>query len=225
MSQNSFRAIGATTFLSPVPAVLVSCRGTQEGFDRDNLITIAWAGVVNSDPPMISISVRPERHSYQQIVQSGEFIVNLIDRPLCKAADFCGVKSGRDIDKFAALSLEKRNAEGFAAAAVASAPAHLFCRVEKQIPLGSHDLFIARVDQVEVREDLFDADGGLHMSRADLIAYAHGEYFPLKPRPEGFFGYSVAREEVLRRRLIDPYRKNPEKKAPAKANARKGKKA
>lgn len=222
MNHNAYRAIGATTFLSPVPAVLVSCRGTQPGFDRDNLITIAWAGVVNSDPPMISISVRPERHSYQQIVQSGEFIVNLIDRQLCKAADFCGVKSGRDIDKFAALSLEKRSVEGFCAA-VASAPAHLFCRVEKQIPLGSHDLFIARVEQVEVREDLFDADGSLHMSRADLVAYAHGEYFPLKPRPEGFFGYSVAREEVLRRRLIDPYRKGAEKKP--KAPTRKGKKA
>ena len=89
MSDNRYRAIGATTFLSPVPAVVVSCRGTQEGFDADNLITIAWAGVVNSDPPMLSVSVRPERHSYSQIVQSGEFIVNLIDRNLCKAADFC----------------------------------------------------------------------------------------------------------------------------------------
>lgn len=207
MDKNSYRAIGATTFLSPVPAVIVSCRGTQEGFDADNLITIAWAGVVNSNPPMISVSVRPERHSYSQIVQSGEFIVNLIDRPLCKAADFCGVKSGRDVDKFAALGLGKKRVEGFSAAAIASAPAFACCRVHQQLPLGTHDMFIGRVEQVYVREDLFDADGSLHMNRADLIAYAHGEYFPLKARPEGFFGYSVAREEVIKRRLIDPYKK------------------
>ena len=220
MSETGYRAIGATTFLSPVPAVVVSCKGTQEGFDADNLITIAWVGVVNSNPPMISISVRPERHSYPQIVQSGEFIVNLIDRPLLKAADFCGVKSGRDVDKFAALGLEKKYIEGFSAAAIASAPAFACCRVEKQIPLGTHDMFIGRVEQVYVREDLFDADGSLHLDRAGLIAYAHGEYFPLKARPEGFFGFSVAREEVLKRRLVDPYKKPVPKKS-----AGKGKKA
>ena len=218
MSKSSYRAIGATTFLSPVPAVVVSCKGTQEGFDADNLITIAWAGVVNSDPPMISVSVRPERHSYNQIVQSGEFIVNLIDKPLCKAADFCGVKSGRDVDKFAALGLEKKYVEGFSAAAIASAPAFACCRVHQQIPLGTHDMFIGRVEQVYVREDLFDEDGSLHLERAGMIAYAHGQYFPLRERPEGFFGYSVAREEVIKRRLIDPYKKkaSSEKKAPAK---------
>ncbi len=216
MNESSYRAIGATTFLSPIPAVVVSCRGTQEGFDADNLITVAWAGVVNSAPPMISISVRPERHSHPQILQSGEFIVNLIDRKLCKAADFCGVKSGRDVDKFAALGLSKRRVEGFGAAAIASAPAFACCRVARHIPLGSHDMFIGQVEQVYVREDLFDADGSLHMNRADLIAYAHGEYFPLKLRPEGFFGYSVAREEVLKRRLIDPYKTPATKKPPRK---------
>ena len=225
MTESSFRAIGATTFLSPVPAVVVSCKGTQEGFDADNLITIAWAGVVNSDPPMISVSVRPERHSYNQIIQSGEFIVNLIDKPLCKAADFCGVKSGRDIDKFEALSLGKRYVEGFSCAAIASAPAFVCCKVEKQIPLGTHDMFIGRVMQVYIREDLFNEDGSLHMDRADLVAYAHGHYYPLKSRPEGFFGYSVAREEVLKRRLIDPYKKPTAKKAENKKPAKKGKKA
>ncbi|MBR5288076.1 MAG: flavin reductase family protein [Clostridia bacterium] len=216
MKENTYRAIGATTFLSPVPAVVVSCRGTQEGFDADNLITIAWAGVVNSDPPMLSVSVRPERHSYPQIVQSGEFIVNLIDKPLCKAADFCGVKSGRDVDKFAALGLDKRYVEGFSCAAIASAPAFACCKVEQQIHLGTHDMFIGRVHQVYVREDLFDEDGSLHLERAGLIAYAHGQYFPLRERPEGFFGYSVAREEVIRRRLIEPYKKPAPKKTPGK---------
>ena len=210
LSDSSFRAIGATTFLSPVPAVMLSCRGTEPGFDRPNLITVAWTGVVNSDPPMLSVSIRPERHSHAQISQSGAFCLNLIDRSLCRAADLCGVKSGRDIDKFAACGLSAREVEGFPAPALEQAPAFLCCRVERVIPLGSHDLFLSRIEQVYVRDALFDPDGSLHMARANLIAYAHGEYFPLAPRPEGFFGYSVAREEVLRRRLIEPYRRRGE---------------
>ncbi len=198
---NAFRPIGATTFLAPIPAVLVSCRGTEPGFERDNLITIAWAGVVNSDPPMVSVSIRPQRHSYAQIRQSGAFCVNLVDRSLCRAADFCGVKSGRDVDKFAELGLHARQAEGFPAPALDEAPLFLCCRVERIVPLGSHDLFLARVEQVYVRDALFDEDGALHMGKANLVAYAHGEYFPLESRPQGFFGYSVAREDVLRRRL------------------------
>lgn len=220
----SYRPIGKTTFLSPVPAVMLSCRGTEPGFDRDNLITVAWAGVVNSDPPMISVSIRPERHSYSQIVQSGVFCLNLIDRSLCRATDYCGVKSGRDVDKFKEMGLTAREIEGFPVPAVDGAPAFLCCRVFKQVPLGSHDMFIANVEQVFVREDLFDEDGSLHMARADLIAYAHGEYFPLKLRPEGFFGYSIAREDVLRRRLIEPYQKK-EKSPGAPRRKNRGKKA
>lgn len=200
----SFRPIGATTFLSPVPAVMLSCRGTQPGFDRSNLITVGWAGVVNTVPPMISVSIRPQRHSYSQILQSGAFCLNLIDQKLCKATDFCGVKSGRDIDKFKALGLHAREIEGFPAPALDEAPAFLCCRVAQRIPLGSHDLFLCHVEEVYVSEKLFDEDGSLHMGRANLIAYAHGEYYPLRPRPEGFFGYSIAREEVLQRRLSMP---------------------
>jgi len=201
---NSFRAIGPTTFLSPVPAVMLSCRGTEPGFDRDNLITVAWAGVINSDPPMISVSIRPERHSYAQIVQSGAFCLNLIGRALCKATDYCGVRSGRDVDKFKEMNLHTREVEGFPASALDEAPAFLCCRVRQRIPLGSHDVFLCAVEQVYVSDALFDEDGSLHLERADLIAYAHGEYHPLKPRPEGFFGYSVARPEVLERRLGKP---------------------
>ena len=201
---NSFRAIGATTFLSPVPAVMLSCCGTEPGFDRNNLITIAWAGVVNSDPPMISVSIRPERHSYAQIVQSGAFCLNLIGRELCKATDYCGVKSGRDVDKFKEMNLHAREVEGFPAPALDEAPAFLCCRVKQRIPLGTHDLFLCAVEQVYVSESLFDEDGSVHLERADLIAYAHGEYHPIRPRPEGFFGYSIARPEVLERRLGKP---------------------
>lgn len=207
----AFRAIGATTFLSPVPAVMLSCRGTEPDYDRDNLITVAWAGVVNSQPPMVSVSIRPERHSYAQIKQSGAFCLNLVSRPLCRATDYCGVKSGRDVDKFKEMDLTARSIEGFPAPALGEAPAFLCCRVKQIIPLGSHDMFLSEVEQVYVKEELFDADGSLHLERADLIAYAHGEYFPLKPRPEGFFGYSVAREDVLKRRLVEPYAKKKKK--------------
>lgn len=196
-----FRPIGPTTFLSPVPAVLLSCRGTEPGFERDNLITVAWTGIVNTDPPMLSVSIRPQRHSHAQIVQSGAFCLNLIDQPLCRAADFCGVKSGRDVDKFEAMGLHAREVPGFPAPALEEAPAFLCCRVRQRMALGSHDLFLCAIEEVYVRDALFDADGRLHLARANLIAYAHGEYFPLRERPEGFFGYSVAREEVLRRRL------------------------
>ena len=198
---SNFRAIGPTTFLSPIPAVMLSCRGTEPGFERDNLITIAWAGVINSDPPMISVSIRPERHSYSQIVQSGAFCLNLIGRDLCKATDYCGVKSGRNVDKFKETGLTRLEIEGFPAPAVEEAPAFLCCRVKQQIPLGSHDVFLCAVEQVYVSDRLFDEDGSLHLDRADLIAYAHGEYHSIRPRPEGFFGYSVARPEVLERRL------------------------
>ena len=201
---NSFRAIGPTTFLSPIPAVMLSCRGTEPGFDRDNLITIAWAGVINSDPPMVSVSIRPERHSYSQIVQSGVFCLNLIGRDLCKATDYCGVKSGRDVDKFKEMGLHAREVEGFPAPALDEAPAFLCCRVKQRIPLGSHDVFLGAVEQGYVSDKLFDENGGLQLDRADLIAYAHGEYHPIKPRAEGFFGYCVGRPEVLERRLGRP---------------------
>ena len=197
---NAFRAIGPTTLLAPVPAVMLSCRGTEPGFDRDNLITVAWTGIVNSDPPMLSVSIRPSRHSYAQIVQSGVFCLNLVSRDMCKAADYCGVKSGRDVDKFRETGLHARTVEGFDAPAVGEAPAFLCCRVQQRIPLGSHELFLCAIEQVYARDDLFDADGSLHLERADLVAYAHGEYHPLRPRAEGFFGYSVARPEVLARR-------------------------
>lgn len=212
----SFRAIGATTFLSPVPAVMLSCRGTEPGFDRNNLITVAWAGVVNTHPPMISVSIRPQRHSYSQILQSGAFCLNLTNLALNRAADYCGVKSGRDVDKFKEMNLHARDIEGFPAPALEEAPAFLCCRVAQRIPLGTHDMFLCNVEQVYVKDELFDEDGSLHLERAGLVAYAHGQYFPLRRMPEGFFGYSLAREDVLRRRLGKPSKRPIKKKTPGK---------
>lgn len=198
---NRFRPIGPCTFLAPIPAVMLSCRGTQPGYDRDNLITVAWAGVVNSNPPMVSVSIQPRRHSHALIKQSGAFCLNLIGQDLCRATDWCGVKSGRDVDKFAELGLHALPVEGFPAPALAESPIFLCCRVKQVISLGSHDMFLSEIEQVYVRDELFAEDGHIDASRAQLISYIHGEYYPLERTPMGFFGYSVAGEEALARRM------------------------
>lgn len=200
-----FRTFDPCTLLSPVPAVMVSCCGTAEGA-RPNIITIAWAGTVNSDPPMVSVSVRKERFSHDLIARSGEFVVNLVDEARCRALDYCGVRSGRDTDKFADMGLTAMPAVHMQyAPAIAECPAYLACKVEKVVELGSHDMFIGRVVGVQVRDDLFDEDGSLHLERAGLVGYSHGVY-QKNEQVLGFFGYSVARPEVLERRM-KPYRK------------------
>ena len=196
----SFRTFDPCTLLSPVPAVMVSCRLPEETA-RPNIITIAWAGTVNSDPPMVSVSVRKERLSHSIIKASGEFVVNLVDEPRCQALDFCGVKSGRDVDKFAACGLTAMPALSMEyAPAIAECPAYLACKVRQVIELGSHDLFLGEVTGVQVRDDLFDEDGSLHLERAGLVAYNHGLY-QRTAEVMGFFGYSVARPDVLERRM------------------------
>ena len=200
-----FRTFDPCTLLSPVPAVMVSCCGTAEG-DKPNIITIAWAGTVNSDPPMVSVSGRKERFSHDLIARSGEFVVNLVDEARCRALDYCGVRSGRDTDKFADMGLPAMPAVHMQyAPAIAECPAYLACKVEKVVELGSHDMFIGRVVGVQVRDDLFDGDGSLHLERAGLVGYSHGVY-QKNERVLGFFGYSVARPDVLERRM-KPYRK------------------
>jgi flavin reductase (DIM6/NTAB) family NADH-FMN oxidoreductase RutF len=193
------------TLLSPVPVVLISCQGLPgEGLDRPNLVTVAWAGTICSEPPMVSISLRPSRFSYGQILQSREFVINLVDTKLLRAADFCGVKSGRDLDKFAACDLTAVPGSSLQhAPAVRESPLSLSCRVEQVLPLGSHDLFLARIVDVAVRADLVDAQNRLRLDQADLVAYVHGEYFSLG-KLLGFFGYSVARPEILQKRLARP---------------------
>ncbi len=198
--QENFRTFDPCTLLSPVPAVMVSCRGTGE-VDKPNIITVAWAGTVNSDPPMVSVSIRKNRYSHDLIQESGEFVVNLVDEAHCRALDFCGVKTGQTTDKFAACGLTPMPAMNLQhAPAIAECPAYLACRVKQVLELGSHDLFLGEVVGVQVRGDLFDADGSLHLERAGLVCYNHGVY----QRAEGvlgFFGYSVARKEVYDKRM------------------------
>ena len=196
----SFRTFDPCTLLNPVPAVMVSCRLPQQDA-RPNIVTVAWAGTVNSDPPMVSVSLRKERLSHSIIKASGEFVVNLVDEPRCHALDFCGVRSGRDLDKFAECGLTAMPAISLDhAPAIAECPAYLACKVRQVIELGSHDMFLGEVTGVQVREDLFDEDGSLHLERAGLVAYNHGLY-QRTAEVLGFFGYSVARPDVLERRM------------------------
>lgn len=179
------------TMLAPVPAVMVSCGGTDEY--SPNIITLAWAGTVCTNPPMLSVSIRPERHSHKIISSTMEFVVNITTANLAKATDWCGVKSGRDVDKFQETGLTPFPSEQVAAPGIAEAPINMECKVRKIIRLGSHDLFLAEIVAVHISEDLLDKKGKLRLDHADLLAYAHGEYYVLGRRL-GFFGYSVKKK-------------------------------
>lgn len=175
--------------LAPVPAVMVSC-GTME---KPNIITIAWTGIVNSDPAMTYISVRRERFSHALISKSGEFVINLTTSALSLATDLCGVKSGRDMDKFALANLTSEPASKLSCPMIAQSPLSLECKVTQVLPLGSHDMFLAKIIAVNVEESLLDEKGKLHLSRCGLLSYAHGEYFA-QGRRLGGFGYSVRKK-------------------------------
>ncbi len=193
--------LNPSTMLAPVPAVMVSCTGVSEELRKPNIITIAWAGTVCSEPPMLSVSVRPSRFSHAQIMESREFVVNLVGQPLMRAMDFCGVKSGRDLDKFGHFGLTPLPVEGLAyAPAIAEAPISLGCTVTQVLQLGSHDLFLGEIRQVIVDPALMDDSGKLHLSRAQLVAFGHGEYSAIG-EALGFMGYSVASPEALARRM------------------------
>ena len=174
----------------PAPAALVSCQGAD---GAPNLITIAWCGNINSIPPMLSISVRPERHSHKLITETGEFVVNLPGKKLARATDYCGVASGRDVDKWAACKLTPLAMEKTACPGVAEAPVNIACKVTQTVRLGSHDMFLATVEEVAVDAKLIDAKGKFILEKADLLCFAHGDYYLLGER-KGFFGWSVRKK-------------------------------
>ena len=176
--------------LYPVPAVLVSA-ADKDG--NSNLITVAWAGTICSDPPMLSISVRPERYSYHMIRETGEFVVNLTTEELVRAVDFCGVKSGRDTDKWKETGLTPEKASVVNVPLVRQSPVNLECRVLRVDELGSHHMFIAQVVAVDVDEKYMDEKAQFHLSAAKPLAYSHGRYYGLG-ECLGFFGYSVQKK-------------------------------
>ena len=175
--------------LSPVPPAMVSC---SDG-EKDNIITIAWTGIVNTIPPKTYISVRPTRHSYEMIKNSGEFVINLTTSELVRSADWCGVYTGAKVDKFKRCGLTKEAASEVSCPVIAESPLALECRVTDVIPLGSHHMFLADIVAVDVDESLIDENGKLRLDRAGLAAYAHGDYFELGKRI-GNFGFSVKKK-------------------------------
>ncbi|WP_367925362.1 flavin reductase family protein [uncultured Ruthenibacterium sp.] len=179
-----------STLLAPVPPALVSC-GTM---DAPNALTIAWTGIINSQPPKTYISVRPERYSYNLIRESGEFVINLPTAALVRAIDYCGVRSGRNEDKLAAMHLTAQPVEGFSCPMIGESPLSIACRVTDVVPLGSHDMFLADIVSIHVASDLVDESGRLRLAKAGLCAYAHGEYFALG-RKIGDFGFSVKKKK------------------------------
>lgn len=179
-----------STMLNPVPAVMVSC-ADQSG--KPNIITLAWAGTVNSDPPMLSISVRKERYSYGLIKERGQFAVNLTTEKLVYATDLCGVKSGRNIDKFKLAGLTPEKASVIDVPIIKESPVSLECIVKQTIELGSHDIFIAEIVAVQADDALLNEKGKLVLENAGLICYSHGKYWSLG-KELGFYGYSVAKK-------------------------------
>lgn len=189
------RSFRPGTMIYPLPAVLVSCGSNPEEY---NILTIAWTGTVCSDPAMCYISVRPSRYSYDIIKRNMCFVINLTNKELARATDFCGVRSGRDCDKFALTGLTPGKAQMVSAPIINEAPVSIECKVVDIRPLGSHDMFLAQVVNVLVDEKYIDSNDKIDMAAMNLISYTHGEYFDIT-NPTGFFGWSVRKKKVIKR--------------------------
>ncbi|MCI7112772.1 MAG: flavin reductase family protein [Lachnobacterium sp.] len=177
----------AGNMLNPVPAVMVS---VSDGNGKNNIITVAWAGTICTNPPMLSISVRPERYSYEMIKSTKEFVVNLTTKDLVRACDYCGVTSGRDVDKFEKMKLTPIKLPNVSVPGIKESPVNIECRVKKIEELGSHTMFIADVVGVTVDDEYMDEKGKLNINNTGLVMYSHGEYFVMGEKL-GKFGYSI----------------------------------
>ena len=176
--------------LYPLPAVMLSCGRPGE---KPNIITVAWAGTICSDPAMVSVSIRPERYSYDIIKETKEFVINLTTKDITFATDYCGVRSGRDVDKFKDMSLTAMSATKVSCPLIEESPVNIECKVKEIVKLGSHDMFIADVLAVDVSEKYMDESGRFNLENTDLLAYSHGEYFLLGEKL-GKFGYSIKKK-------------------------------
>ena len=176
--------------LYPLPVVMVSCNRKGE---KPNIVTVAWTGTICSDPAMVSISVRPERYSHDIIEETGEFVINLVTKDLTYATDYCGVRSGRDVDKFKEMNLTPLPSKMIDAVGIEESPVNIECKVVEVKKLGSHDMFIAEVVNVTVDDRYMDENNKFNLNESDLVAYSHGEYFTLGEKI-GTFGYSVRKK-------------------------------
>ena len=189
------KTIKPGTLLMPLPAVMVSCGSIE----KPNIITIAWTGIVNSTPPMTYISVRKSRYSHDLIAESGEFVINLTTEALTFATDYCGVKSGRDVDKFQEMELTPQACAQVQCPMIAESPVNLECKLREVHAYPSHDMFVAEIVAVHVDEELIDEKGRFEMEKAGLMAYVHGQYFGIKKHPIGSFGYAVMKPKTKKR--------------------------
>ena len=178
------------TFINPVPAVMVSC-GTME---KSNIITVAWAGTINSDPAMCYISIRPSRYSYNIIKETGEFAINLTTKELAKATDWCGCRSGEKVDKFKEMNLTKEKAKFIKCPIIKESPVSIECKVKEILPLGSHDMLISEVLSIDADEKFIDQNGAFDISKCNLISYANGGYYS-QGEKIGKFGFSVQKNK------------------------------
>ena len=177
------------TFIYPLPVVMVS----SGNMEKSNIITVAWTGILNTNPATVYISVRPERYSYNIIKEAGEFVINLTNEDLVYATDWCGVKSGRDVDKFKEMKLTKEKANFVKCPMIKESPVSIECKVREIKELGSHHMFIADVLGINADEKYIDEKGAFDISKCDLIAYSNGGYYTLG-RKIGKFGFSVEKK-------------------------------
>lgn len=180
----------AGTFIYPIPAVMVSCGDMENA----NIITVAWTGILNTNPAQVYISVRPERYSHDIIVKTGEFAINLTNSALAFATDWCGVKSGRNVDKFKEMRLTKQRLNHIKCPGIEESPVTVECKVKEIRHLGSHDMFVADVLSIDADEKYIDKNGAFNITKCDLIAYANGKYFEMG-KQVGTFGYSVKKKK------------------------------
>ncbi|MDD4377319.1 MAG: flavin reductase family protein [Eubacteriales bacterium] len=205
MAKKSFKP---GTMLNPVPVVMASC-GDNE---KKNIITIAWTGIINSEPPMTYISVRKSRYSHSIIKDTGEFVINLTTENLAKETDFAGVKSGRDVDKFKELKLTPEYGEITKCPMIKESPVNLECKVVEIKEFGSHDMFIGEIVKVHVDEELIDEKGKILLEEAKLLCYNHGEYFGIKRYPLGKFGFSIMKPKTRKRINREKHKPHMKKK-------------
>lgn len=216
------RIFKGSVVLNPVPVVLISSKN-KEG--KENVFTVGWAGTVCTRPPMLSISIRPERLSYEYIKESMEFVVNIPSAKMTKQVDYCGVRSGRKVDKIKEMNFTMKKCTHIDASYIEECPINIECKVKSITALGSHDMFVAEVLGSHINEELIDDKGKIHFEKGDLLAYCHGEYYKLPRTSVGSFGYSVMKKKVQKKKREEKQvDKNIQRKRVKKSNKSKYKK-